>query len=110
MVSWQSDQLSMNTAHLLRDGGPWGQLFPEPCFEGLFHIKQQRIVGEKHLKLVLAHESEPNRGIDAICFNIDIDEWPNHRAETVRCVYRLDINEYRGLEKLQLLIQFIEAC
>ena len=102
-------QLSMPTAQLLRDGGPWGQQFPEPCFEGLFQIKQQRIVGEKHLKLVLAHESEPNRGIDAICFNIDIDQWPNHQAETVRCVYRLDINEYRGLEKLQLLIQFIEA-
>ncbi len=105
----ESLQLSMNTAQLLRDAGPWGQQFPEPCFEGLFQIKQQRIVGEKHLKLVVAHGSEPNRAIDAICFNIDIEQWPNHRAETVRCVYRLDINEYRGLEKLQLLIQFIEA-
>ena len=101
-------QLSMPTAQLLRDGGPWGQQFPEPCFEGLFQLKQQRIVGEKHLKLVLAHESEPNRGIDGICFNVDTEEWPNFSAKTVRCVYRLDINEYRGLEKLQLLIQYIE--
>jgi len=105
----ENHQLTMDTAQILRDAGPWGQQFPEPCFEGLFQIKQQRIVGEKHLKLVLAHESEPNRTMDGICFNVDIDLWPNHRVETVRCVYRLDINEYRGLEKVQLLIQFIEA-
>ena len=105
----ENHQLSMATAQLLRDGGPWGQMFPEPCFEGLFHIRQQRIVGEKHLKLALAHPSEPHREIDGICFNIDLEQWPNQAAQNVRCVYRLDINEYRGLEKLQLMVQFIEA-
>ena len=103
-------EMSMHTAELLRDSGPWGQLFPEPCFEGLFLIKQQRIVGEKHLKLVLAPHSEPTRNIDAICFNVDIQEWPNDQAQTVRCVYRLDINEYRGQETLQLMVQFIQTC
>ena len=105
----ENHQLSMATAQLLRDGGPWGQMFPEPCFEGLFHIRQQRIVGEKHLKLVLAHPLEPGREIDGICFNIDLEQWPNQAAQNVRCVYRLDINEYRGLEKLQLMVQFMEA-
>ena len=106
----QDGQMSMHTAQLLRDGGPWGQLFPEPCFEGLFLIKQQRIVGANHLKLVLAPQSDPRRELDGICFNVDIAEWPNHQAQSVHCVYRLDINEYRGQEKLQLLIQYIEAC
>ncbi len=106
----QDEQMSMYTAQLLRDSGPWGQLFPEPCFEGLFLIKQQRIVGANHLKLVLAPQSDPRRELDGICFNVDIAEWPNHQAQSVRCVYRLDINEYRGQENLQLLIQYIQVC
>jgi single-stranded-DNA-specific exonuclease len=107
--SLQTDQLSMHTAELLRDSGPWGQLFPEPCFEGNFVIVQQRIVGEKHLKLVLAPHGQPQLAIDAIWFNIDTAVWPNHNAGVVRCVYRLDINEFRGQENLQLLVQHIQS-
>ena len=106
-------QLSMQTAELLRDSGPWGQLFPEPCFEGEFEVLQQRIVGEKHLKLVLAPMSEtgqkqPYAGIDGIWFNADTEVWPSSHHRLVRCVYRLDINEYRGQQSLQLMIQFLE--
>ena len=103
-----TDQLSMHTAELLRDNGPWGQLFPEPCFEGEFDIVQQRIVGEKHLKLVLSPHGQSQLCIDAIGFNIDTAIWPNHDAGVVRCVYRLDINEFRGQENLQLLVQHVE--
>ena len=106
-------QLSMQTAELLRDSGPWGQLFPEPCFEGEFEVLQQRIVGEKHLKLVLAPVNEtgqkqPYTGIDGIWFNADTEVWPSSHHRLVRCVYRLDINEYRGQQSLQLMIQFLE--
>ena len=106
-------QLSIQTAELLRDSGPWGQLFPEPCFEGEFEVLQQRIVGEKHLKLVLAPVSEtgqkqPYAGIDGIWFNADTEVWPSSHHRLVRCVYRLDINEYRGQQSLQLMIQFLE--
>ena len=106
-------QLSMDTAELLRDSGPWGQLFPEPCFEGDFEVIQQRIVGEKHLKLVLAPlsesgEKQPYAGIDGIWFNADTSVWPSSHHRQVRCVYRLDINEYRGQQSLQLMIQFLE--
>ena len=101
-------QLSKQTAELLREAGPWGQLFPEPCFEGNFVIQQQRIVGEKHLKLVLAPEGQPELGIDAIWFNIDTAVWPNLNAGVVHCVYRLDINEFRGVESLQLLVQHLQ--
>ena len=107
--SLESKQLTIHTAEVLREAGPWGQQFSEPCFEGCFKLKQQRIVGENHLKLVLADEAAPEINIDAIYFNIDASLWPNKDAQRVRCVYRLDINEYRGQEKLQFLIQYMEA-
>ena len=107
--SLDAHQLSMHTAELLRDAGPWGQQFPEPCFQGDFHIVQQRIVGEKHLKLVLAPQNQPEIAIDAIWFNIDTARWPNPEAQTVQCVYRLDINEFRGVESLQLMVQHLQT-
>ena len=107
--SLESEQISMHTADLLRESGPWGQQFPEPCFEGVFTIKQQRIVGEKHLKLLLSHGSAPHINLDAIYFNMDAEQWPNSLVTQANCVYRLDINEFRGQQKLQLLIQYICA-
>ena len=104
-----ADQITMQTAQLLRDAGPWGQLFPEPSFDGVFVVKQQRIVGEKHLKLLLAPEASPHGSIEAIYFNADIERWLS-KQELVRCVYRLDINEYRGRETVQLVIQYMEPC
>jgi single-stranded-DNA-specific exonuclease len=102
-----SEQVSMHTAELLRESGPWGQQFPEPCFEGIFTIKQQRVVGEKHIKLILSHTSAPHINLDAIYFNMDAQQWPNLLATLANCVYRLDINEFRGQKKLQLLIQYM---
>ncbi len=102
-----SDQISMYTAENLREAGPWGQQFPEPCFEGIFLINQQRVVGENHLKLVLSHPSAPKLSIDAIYFNMDVEQWPNNEIQQARCVYRLDINEFRGRQKLQLLVQYM---
>ena len=107
--SLEPQQISMHTAELLRDAGPWGQLFPEPCFQGDFRIVQQRIVGEKHLKLVLSPSNQPEIAIDAIWFNIDTARWPNPEAQTVKCVYRLDINEFRGVESLQLMVQHLQT-
>jgi single-stranded-DNA-specific exonuclease len=99
--------LSMQTAALLRDAGPWGQAFPEPCFDGEFELKSQRIVGENHLKVTLSPDAEKAVVIDGIYFNIDSHIWPT-TATRVRCVYRLDINDFRGRENLQLLIQYME--
>ena len=103
----QVHQFNMHTARLLRDAGPWGQLFPEPSFEGLFVLKEQRIVGEKHLKMLLAPVLSEHLTLDAIYFNADLEKWPT-TERLVRCVYRLDINEFRGRENLQLMIQYME--
>ena len=64
---------------------------------------QQRIVGEKHLKLVLA-DLQTGELVDAIYFNIDLAVWPN-TCEQADLVYRLDINEFRGRQSLQLMVQ-----
>ena len=100
-------ELNIDTAQLLREAGPWGQHFPEPQFEGEFHIVQQRIVGEKHLKLVLSTDTSKTQLIDAIAFNVDTDRWPNPAADQVRLIYKLDINLWRGRESMQLLVEHL---
>lgn len=102
------DELSLETAALLQQAGPWGQLFPEPCFDNIFEILEQRIVGQNHLKLSLVH---PDGGdvINAIAFNIDPKLWPNHRAKKARIVYKMDINYYQGKSSLQLMVEGIIA-
>ncbi|ACR70478.2 single-stranded-DNA-specific exonuclease RecJ [Edwardsiella ictaluri] len=101
-----SDELTLPVAELLRDGGPWGQGFPEPTFDGQFRILQQRLVGERHLKLML----EPLGGgplLDGIAFNVDTTLWPDASVREVELAYRLDINEYRGNRSVQLMIQHL---
>ncbi|GAB4119917.1 MAG: single-stranded-DNA-specific exonuclease RecJ [Sideroxydans sp.] len=75
----------------------WGQGFPEPLFEGDFHVQAQRVVGEKHLKLKL---SSPAGNLDAIHF-FSAEPVP----ENIRAVYSLNINEYNGSENLQLILR-----
>lgn len=102
-------ELTLDTAQLLEQSGPWGAQFPEPMFEGEFEIIQQRIVGQKHLKLTL----KPLDGmqyVDAIAFNVHLEEWPNYRARTLRAVYTLDQNVYQQITRLQLIIQHLEAA
>lgn len=95
---------SIETAQELRDAGPWGQGFEAPLFDGEFTILQQRLVGEKHLKLVLSVE---DKAIDAIAFNVDLKTWPDASLNKLQCVYRLDINEFRGKVTVQMLIEKI---
>ncbi|MBD1391387.1 single-stranded-DNA-specific exonuclease RecJ [Neiella sp. HB171785] len=103
-----ADEFSLSTAQLLRDSGPWGQAFPEPIFDGIFRIVQQRIVGERHLKLVLQPKGQ-HQVFDAIAFNVDTGEWPNAAANLAQVAYQLDINEFRGKTQLQLMVKSITA-
>jgi single-stranded-DNA-specific exonuclease len=103
------DEMQLTVAKQLRDAGPWGQQCPEPCFDGVFKIISQRRVGDRHLKLVVAHPNQPQTVFDAIAFNVDEDRWPAKDVEYLRLVYKLDINEYRGLQSVQLMIEYFEA-
>ncbi|QYJ83182.1 single-stranded-DNA-specific exonuclease RecJ [Shewanella aegiceratis] len=100
-------QLNMALARELRSAGPWGQNFPEPIFDGVFRIQQQRIVGERHLKLVLESECGQTM-VDAIAFNVDLTTWPDATIQYAEIAYKLDINEFRGNESLQLMVEQIE--
>ncbi len=104
--SLHPDELTLEVALMLRDAGPWGQAFPEPLFDDVFHVMEQRIVGDKHLKLRLVKDEKI---LDGIAFFVDTQAWPNHRCQSVHAVYRLDVNEYKGRSNVQLIIDHLQA-
>jgi single-stranded-DNA-specific exonuclease len=102
------EEICLGTAQLLRDAGPWGQAFPEPCFQGEFDIESARVVGEKHIKCRLRPAGSRAR-FDAIAFNLlDGERHAAPPAGRVKLAYRLDINHWQGERRLQLLIEHIE--
>lgn len=97
-----ADAISLATARLLREAGPWGSGFPEPVFRGDFRVLERRTVGGSHLKLKV-RPLAGDGSLDAIAFQ---------QAETpargcVELVYRLDVNVWRGIESLQLVVEQI---
>lgn len=100
------EEIALETAHALRAGGPWGQAFPEPCFDGVFTIRSARVVGERHLKMWV--EASRGRTFDAIAFNFIEGDAPLTLPEGPRrLVYHLDVNEYQGERRLQLLVDHV---
>ena len=90
----------------LEQAGPWGQGFPEPAFDGLFTVLQSRVLKEKHLKLVLSDEL--GQLIDAIQFN---SEWCQQALPSrINIVYRPNVNDFRGKQSLQFLIDYLEPA
>ncbi len=103
-------ELSLTNAELLRSAGPWGQAFPEPLFHGRFVLQQQRIVGERHLKMTLAPIGDSQAIIDAIAFNVDTAIWPDPAVAEVELVYKLDSNLWRERLSLQLLVEHLQPA
>jgi single-stranded-DNA-specific exonuclease len=100
--------LTQDLAKLLHEAGPWGQLFPEPLFDNVFEVLDQRLVGQHHLKLTLSFP--PNGApLDAIAFQVDTKMWPNHRAKWIHAVYKMDMNTYQGRSRLQLILLDFQA-
>jgi single-stranded-DNA-specific exonuclease len=100
-------ELSLDTALALRAAGPWGQGFPEPLFDGEFQILDHRIVGGKHLKLQLRAADRPD-SLEAILFGYlggTADQSQLQRGLRIRLAYRLEVNEYQGVERAQLNAQ-----
>ena len=93
-------ELTLENARLVADYGPWGAGFEEPTFHGEFEVVNERVVGERHLKLVL---KRGERVADAIAF----DQEPLG-AGRVRALYQLGVNDYRDMETLQLVVADIE--
>jgi len=98
-------ELCLETARMLRSAGPWGQGFPEPVFDGGFMITDARIVGGRHLKLQLRDS------LDAIAFGYVGGELENPAlgpGAEVRLAYRLEVNEFNGMERVQLNCQHLK--
>jgi single-stranded-DNA-specific exonuclease len=104
-----AQELNLELAETLRTAGPWGQRFPEPLFDGVFAVKSQRIVGERHLKLRVASLDDLSNDIEAIAFGVDTACWPDNKVQQVQLAYRLDVNEFRGLRSVQLRVEAIRA-
>ena len=94
--------LTLDFARTLRDAGPWGSAFPEPIWSGDFTVSEQRTVGETHLKMRV-QAGRRRCVIDAIAFN---QAGPALRG-VVQLAYRLDVNEFRGVESPQLVVEQI---
>ncbi len=100
-------EIALETAQALRAGGPWGQAFPEPSFDGLFSIRSARVIGERHLKMWV-EVPRSGRAFDAIAFNhISAGEAFELPTGLVQLVYRLEVNEYQGERRLQLLVDHV---
>lgn len=98
------EDIGMSLAEQLRRLGPWGQHFPEPLFEGRFVVEEQRVVGGGHLKMQLRPAGGHSR-IDAIAFGCLPEDLPS--TDTVRLVYKLDVNHFRGHKTCQLIVEHI---
>ena len=101
-------QLGLELAREIARSGPWGQGFPEPVFHGEFEVVNQRLLKEKHWKLVVRAEGHASIH-DAIGFNL-ADRFPGPVPERVRLAYQLDVNEFRGNISAQLRIVHLEEA
>lgn len=99
------EDFTIDNATTLRMAMPWGQSFPEPQFDNYFEVLDAKILQNTHLKLELKYP-DTNFTISAIAF-FKAKDWQEN-ADYVRCVYKLDVNEWRGKRALQLLIDHIE--
>ena len=101
------DCFDLPFAQLLQQAGPWGQAFPEPVFDGEFSLVNQKMLSDKHLKMML--QTPSGKLVDAIWFNADNKSWPNVNVQKVQLAYQLDINEFRDKQNLQLIVRHMQA-
>jgi single-stranded-DNA-specific exonuclease len=100
------EEMTLTVARALRDFGPWGQGFPEPCFDGRFELVDHRLLKETHLKMTL----RPVAGratVSAIAFNRGAADWA--AGTQLHCVYRLTVNDYQAMSQLQLVVSHVDA-
>ena len=125
-------EMNLDVARSL-DAQVWGQGFPAPQFNDDFVVQNQRVVGEKHLKLQLRHvtgaasrlreqlPSDPthtqkpdsavsgsllernSKIIEAILFGHN-----EPLPENIHAVYSLSVNEYNGTQSVQLIVRHWE--
>ena len=94
--SLDASEISLETARLL-EREVWGQGFPPPVFNNIFHVERQRILKDRHLKLELLLGGTR---FEAICFNCT-----EHVPGIIHAAYRLNVNEFKGISNVQLMLE-----
>ena len=97
----ESAYMNLDTIRLL-EREVWGQGFPQPLFCDRFAVASQRVVADKHLKLRLQKDG---KSFDAIRFNS-----LEPAGAAIRAAYRLAINEYNGVQSVQLIVEEFESA
>ena len=97
----ESAYRSLDVAQML-EAQIWGQGFPPPLFCDTFTVQEQRIVGERHLKLRLVKDGQR---LEAMRFN-SLEPLPSR----VRAAYRVSVNEFNGLKRPQLTLESVEPA
>jgi single-stranded-DNA-specific exonuclease len=103
-----AEEISLETAQAIERGGPWGQAFPEPVFDGEFDVVEARAVGDRHLKLWL-RAAPATRPVEAIAFGY-FDEPEAKRpgaGARVTLAYRLQATSFGGSERAELLVEHV---
>lgn len=103
-----ADEMTLETAEVLRIATPWGAGFPAPTFDGCFRVLSAQVVGEQHLKMRVVPCDTECAPVDAIAFNAEAAQ-RDHTPERLRLVYRLEVNEFRGRRQVQLVVEYMET-
>lgn len=100
------EEFTLENAELLARVTPWGQRFPTPMFDGEFYVREQRVVGQEHLKMVL-ESCDGSPRLSAIAFRcVGVGEKPPV-LRRIEAVYQLQVDEFRGRRGLQLLVEYM---
>lgn len=97
--SLSAHDMNFQMAQLL-ENQVWGQGFAPPLFYDEFEVVNQRLLGEKHLKLLL--KSASGGVVDAIYFN-----QPEFLSARIQAAYQLQTNSYNGAQKVQLNLRYV---
>lgn len=102
--------INLSTAELIEKAGPWGQHFPMPLFDGVFFVVSVRVLANKHLKMIVAENEFSAHTFDAIWFNTDIAEFGQCENKKLHFVYSVNVNEFRGVKSVQLMVEHAKYC
>ena len=101
--SLDGNDFDIKLARQLRYAGPWGQGYPEPLFDNVFHLLALKVVAEKHWRLTLQH-ADRREALEAMLFNAPLQQ---PESGLLRVIYQVDIDEWNGRERLRLIARHV---
>lgn len=97
------EDLNLRMAEIIQSAGPWGQYFEQPLFDDWFIIKQKKLIGDNHTKLIL-QTPDFSKQIAALAFNKHPNEFSDE-GQNIHICYQMMVNEFRNRRSLQIKIE-----